>query len=67
MPLGIVLALLVLLAVVILMAGISMQMFQPDPVHQRLAQFADRQRTLEEMELETHGNSSVKRLRCSKD
>jgi tight adherence protein C len=61
MSLAIGLALLVVLATVILLAGIAMQVLRPDPVHERLAQFADRQRSLEEMELEQSFNDRVVR------
>src|SRR3954464_8225039 len=59
MTLALALALLVLLATIVIMAGLAMQVFQTDPVQTRLAQFADRQRTLEEMELEQSFNDRV--------
>ncbi len=59
MPIAVGLALLVLLAIIVALAGVALLIFQPDPLHSRLAQFADRQRTLEEMELDQSFNDRV--------
>jgi hypothetical protein len=43
---------LVFLAILLIFVGVTFPLFASDPVHSRLAQFTDRPRTLEEIELQ---------------
>src|SRR5581483_5950080 len=59
LPLAYALTMLVLVAILAAFSGIALLALKPDPLHTRLAQFADRQRTLEEMELDQSFNDRV--------
>src|SRR5581483_3873706 len=61
MSIAVILVLLVIVATILILSGIALPIFEPDPVHERLSQFADRPRTLEEMELEQSFNDRVVR------
>lgn len=49
---AVLLAVLIVFACLLVIFGLALPLFAPDPVRSRLAQFADRPRSLEEMELE---------------